>query len=337
MPKISTGEIWDIEVVGNRVFIAGNFTSIQNQRPGNTTTYQQAGIASYNLTTGLVDTDFRPTIGGGGVDSVEATPDGTKLFITGSFTTVNGVSKRGLARLDINTGARRGRLHRLALSARHRARRDQHDRLRRWSVHYGEQRPTRSPSPQSTRPVRRGRHRVRQQPLRRHRRQRRARACSGSCSPTTMRKLLVVHTGRQVNGQDRYGIALINTATKELAPWRTRLCRGQPAVRRRHPADLRRRHRAGRRVVRRDQRLGWRPSADQRHRHRLQVRRGRRRPAALDLPALRQRLLDRDHREGCLRRRSLRVAGVAHGAGPVAGPGRRRLRHRPGPLRLLAG
>ena len=33
MPKISNGEIWDIEVVGNRVFIAGTFTTIQNQRP----------------------------------------------------------------------------------------------------------------------------------------------------------------------------------------------------------------------------------------------------------------------------------------------------------------
>ena len=32
-----------------------------------------------------------------------------------------------------------------------------------------------------------------------------------------------MHTGRQVAGQDRYGVALINTATKQLLPWRTRL------------------------------------------------------------------------------------------------------------------
>ncbi len=36
-------------------------------------------------------------------------------------------------------------------------------------------------------------------------------------------KLLVVHTGRQVAGQDRYGVALINTTTKQLLPWHTRL------------------------------------------------------------------------------------------------------------------
>ena len=37
MPKIANGEIFDIKVVGTRVFIAGSFTSIQNQRSGNTT------------------------------------------------------------------------------------------------------------------------------------------------------------------------------------------------------------------------------------------------------------------------------------------------------------
>ena len=36
--------------------------------------YNQAGLASYNLDTGLVDTAFRPTFGGGGVDAVEASP-----------------------------------------------------------------------------------------------------------------------------------------------------------------------------------------------------------------------------------------------------------------------
>ena len=37
------------------------------------------------------------------------------------------------------------------------------------------------------------------------------------------KKLVVIHTGKKVNGQDRYGIAIIDTATKQLLPWRTRL------------------------------------------------------------------------------------------------------------------
>jgi PKD repeat protein len=36
-------------------------------------------------------------------------------------------------------------------------------------------------------------------------------------------KLLVVHTGRQINGQDRYGVGLIDTASMQLLPYRTRL------------------------------------------------------------------------------------------------------------------
>src|SRR5207237_10817165 len=36
-------------------------------------------------------------------------------------------------------------------------------------------------------------------------------------------KLLVVHTGRQIAGQDRLGIGWIDTAKKTVLPWRTRL------------------------------------------------------------------------------------------------------------------
>jgi len=36
-------------------------------------------------------------------------------------------------------------------------------------------------------------------------------------------KLLVVHTGRRINGQDRLGMGLIDTSTKALLPWRSRL------------------------------------------------------------------------------------------------------------------
>ena len=104
-PRISNGEIWDIEVVPqlNRVFIAGNFTSLANT-VAPTTTINQANLASYNLTTGLIDTSFRPTFNGG-VTAVEASPDGTKLFVGGSFNTVNGVAKQKVASLNLTTGA----------------------------------------------------------------------------------------------------------------------------------------------------------------------------------------------------------------------------------------
>jgi len=88
-PRIGNGEIWDIEVIPqlNRVFIAGTFTSLQNTTGPNTSVINQAGLASYNISTGLIDTSFRPTFGGG-VSAVEASPDGSKLFVAGSFNTV---------------------------------------------------------------------------------------------------------------------------------------------------------------------------------------------------------------------------------------------------------
>ena len=53
-------------------------------------------------------------------------------------------------------------------------------------------------------------------------------------------KLLVVHTGRQIDGQDRYGMGIIDTATKELLPWRSQLWDDEPRPRRRRHPHLRR-------------------------------------------------------------------------------------------------
>jgi large repetitive protein len=102
-PLISTGEIWDFEVVGTRVYVVGTFSSLQNASGG--TTVNQRLLAAFNLNTGQVDTGFRPTFSGGGVNAVEASPDGTKLYVAGSFNTVNGVTKRKVASINPTTGA----------------------------------------------------------------------------------------------------------------------------------------------------------------------------------------------------------------------------------------
>ena len=104
-PRITDGEIWDIEVVGNRVFVVGSFTSSATTRPATRPDYNQRHLVAFNLETGLVDATFRPTFDGGGVDAVEASPDGTKLFVAGTFNTINGVTKRKIARINPTTGA----------------------------------------------------------------------------------------------------------------------------------------------------------------------------------------------------------------------------------------
>ncbi|WP_298509551.1 PKD domain-containing protein, partial [uncultured Nocardioides sp.] len=223
-PRISNGEIWDIEVVPqlNRVFIAGSFTSIQNTAAGNTTNYNQANLASYNLTTGLVDATFRPRFDGG-VAAVEASPDGTKLFVGGTFNTVNGASARKVASLDLTSGAP------LSTFGFTRTTNNQVQSLAATnSTLYVGGRYTRINGVLKT-----GLAAVN--------------AASGAVDTTFSNdlaggigvngqlgvpqlklthdnsKLIVVHTGRQIAGQDRLGVGLIDTATKQLLPFRTRL------------------------------------------------------------------------------------------------------------------
>jgi hypothetical protein len=219
-PRISTGEIWDIEVVGQRVFIAGTFSSLQNTT-GTTAVVNQRFLASYNWSTGLIDTAFRPTFGGGGVTAVEASPDGTKLYVAGSFNTVNGVTKRKIASLNLTTGAPVAGFTANA-SAQATALAATNSTLYvggNFQTVNGTARVGLAAVNGTTGAVVAGF----------------VNNMSGGIGVNGMltvqqlklthddTKLLVVHTGRKIANQDRYGVGLISTQTNQLLPWRTRL------------------------------------------------------------------------------------------------------------------
>ena len=217
-PRITNGEIFDIEVVGRRAFVAGSFTSIAN---AGGSPVSQRSLAAFDIDTGQVDMAFRPTFGEGGVTASEAAPDGSALYIAGSFNTVNGVTKRKIARLDLVTGApvagftanASGQATALAVSDT--------------AVYVGGKfskvngvsrsalaslnRTTGAVDTSFNLPLSGGI------------------GVNGTLTVQQLklthddRALLVVHTGRQIAGQDRYGVGLIDTATKTLLPWRTRL------------------------------------------------------------------------------------------------------------------
>ncbi|MEH1016285.1 hypothetical protein V6U90_24660 [Micromonospora sp. CPCC 206060] len=217
VPRITDGEITDIEVIGNRVFVAGSFTSIANV---GATPVAQRSLASYDIDTGRIDTGFTPTFDGS-VEAIEASPDGSSLYVAGSFNTVGGVTKRKIARLDPVTGAPvvaftaagNGRATALAVSGT--------------AVYVGGQFTkingvTRS-GLAALNPVTGAVDSGFDLPL------------SGGIGVGGMltvqqlklthdgSRLLVVHTGRQIAGQDRYGVGLIDVTAKALLPWRTRL------------------------------------------------------------------------------------------------------------------
>ena len=228
MPRITSGEIFDLEYIGNRVFVVGTFTSIRNNTATDTTNYAQPRIAAFNLTTGLVDTGFRPTFDGS-VNDVEASPDGTKLYVAGSFNAVNGVAKRKFASINPTTGATvtgftaNGDSLGTELEATNttvylggkftRINGAFHRGLAAVNATTGALIGSTTGNPAGTW----------------------INDVTGGIGPDgalnlqellltpDQSKLIVVHTGRQIAGQDRYGIGIIDTGTGLLLPWRTRL------------------------------------------------------------------------------------------------------------------
>ncbi|MCW2501807.1 MAG: hypothetical protein JWO79_91 [Actinomycetia bacterium] len=217
LPRITNGEVADLDVIGNRVFVAGSFTSIAN---AGEPAIAQKGLASYNIDTGKVDEGFRPVFDGD-VLAVEASPDGSSLYVAGSFNTVGGITKRKIVRLDPATGApiaaftanASAQATAIAVSAT--------------AVYVGGQFKTvngvareslvaLNPATGAvdtgfTLPISGGI------------------GLNGMLTVQQLKlthddsTLMVVHTGRQIGGQDRYGVGMIDTATKALLPWRTRL------------------------------------------------------------------------------------------------------------------
>ena len=115
-PIVLDGEVWSVEEVGNTIVVGGNFTQVQTSRGG--PIVNQAAIFAYDRDSGVFLEDFRPTIFRSveipselpEVLDIEATPDGTGVYIAGRF---DGIADSGDARvrvrnrialLDLDTG-----------------------------------------------------------------------------------------------------------------------------------------------------------------------------------------------------------------------------------------
>ena len=103
--QIDSGVVWTQVVVGNKVFAGGTFSNARpaGAAPGTSLT-PRSNIQAYDIRTGQLDTGFAPTINGP-VKALAASPDGTKLYVGGTFNTVNGQTRWNFAAFDIATGA----------------------------------------------------------------------------------------------------------------------------------------------------------------------------------------------------------------------------------------
>ena len=99
------GVVWDQEIVGNTVYAVGEFNNARpaGSPPGVNLT-PRANILAYDLTTGNLITSFAPTLNRQ-AKTVTISPDGSRLYVGGDFTMVNGVDRYRIAALNPTTGA----------------------------------------------------------------------------------------------------------------------------------------------------------------------------------------------------------------------------------------
>ncbi|WP_036554423.1 PKD domain-containing protein [Nocardioides insulae] len=97
--QIGDGVVWSQAVRGNIVYAGGEFATAQDPGGAEET---RANMLAYDITTGLM-TDFAPTFNGP-VNAVAVSPDGTRLYVGGNFTQVNGQAHNRLAAFDLPSG-----------------------------------------------------------------------------------------------------------------------------------------------------------------------------------------------------------------------------------------
>lgn len=98
------GVVWSQAVRGDVVYAGGSFTSARpaGAAPG-VSTVPRGNLMSYSISTGALGS-FGPTLNGQ-VKTVTVSPDGSRLYVGGDFTTVNGQSRYRIAAFDTNSGA----------------------------------------------------------------------------------------------------------------------------------------------------------------------------------------------------------------------------------------
>ncbi len=100
--QFTGGDVRALTATGNRLIVGGAFTGVTDK--GTSNNVARPRLAALDARTGGLDAGFRPTVNGT-VHDVASSTDGTVVYVAGEFTTVNGVSRRGVVALDARTGA----------------------------------------------------------------------------------------------------------------------------------------------------------------------------------------------------------------------------------------
>jgi hypothetical protein len=102
-PNINQGAVFKMAEANGLLYAGGSFTTV-TAAAGTTPqgTFTRNKILAFNAATGSISTAFAPSFNG---DVWAIVPSGTSLYVGGNFSSVNGVARRALVKIDAATGA----------------------------------------------------------------------------------------------------------------------------------------------------------------------------------------------------------------------------------------
>ncbi len=96
--------VWALAVSNGVVYAGGDFTRVRPPgAPLGTSETTRNRLAAFDASTGALITAFNPNVNGRILD-LAASPDGTKLYVVGAFTSVGGQGRQHVARLNLPAG-----------------------------------------------------------------------------------------------------------------------------------------------------------------------------------------------------------------------------------------
>lgn len=101
-PQILDGRVFDTAQVGDTVVTAGQFTQVAPS--SGSPVLNRTNVVAFSAINGAINTNFAPSVSNGQVRAVEPGPTADTVYLAGSFTGVNGVSRK-VVLMNVNTGA----------------------------------------------------------------------------------------------------------------------------------------------------------------------------------------------------------------------------------------
>ncbi len=97
------GVVWAQAVVGDTVYVGGNFTAARPAGTGPGSNVPRANILAYNIVSGELIESFNPGANAQ-VRTITASPDGSRIYVGGDFTSIGGQTRNRIAAFTTATG-----------------------------------------------------------------------------------------------------------------------------------------------------------------------------------------------------------------------------------------